>query len=81
MNSYGTSDIVTNYWGHQLKRLHEEGNIVINTLKMAKNHLRYVNRHHLLRHGDRIFPYFDFDNVKFVKDRIKRIAKTKMDNI
>ena len=48
---------------------------------MADNHICYVNSHHLLCHGDRNFPYFDFENVKFFKDRIKSIAKAKMYNI
>ena len=48
---------------------------------MADNHIFYVPCHHILRHGDRNFPYSDFENMRFVKDRIKVIAKTKMDNI
>ena len=43
------------HWGHHLKRLHEEGNTEINTLKMADNHLRNFHRHHLHRYGDKIF--------------------------
>ena len=48
---------------------------------MAYNHLRILHRHHLHWHGDKIFPYFDFENMKFVKDRIKGITKTMMDKI
>ena len=53
----------------------------INTLNMADNSLCYFHRYRLLRHGHSIFPCFDFDNMKSVKDRIKVISKTKMDNI
>ena len=45
---------------------------------MADNHLRNFHRHHLHRHGDKIFLYFDSENMQFVKDRIKGIAKTEM---
>ena len=78
MNSYGTSGVLTIHWGNHFKRIHEEGKIANNTLKMADNHLLYIHSHYLLWHGDRIFPYFDFDNMNFVKDRIEGIAKTKM---
>ena len=43
----------------------------MNTLKMSNNHLRILPHHHL-------HPYFDFESMKFVKDRIKGIVKTKM---
>ena len=48
---------------------------------MANNHLCYLHRHHILRHRSRIFLYFDFENMKFLKDSIKGVAKKKMDNI
>ena len=81
MKLYGTSDLVTNYRGHQFKRLHKEVKIAINTLKIVNNHPHNFHPHHLLQHGDRIFPFFDFENVKFVKNRIKKTAKTRMGNI
>ena len=43
----------------------------MNTLKMSNNYPRILSHHHL-------HPYFDFESMKFVKDRIKGIVKTKM---
>ena len=77
VNSYVLSDAQIIHWGHRFKRLHELGEIANNTLKMADNHLRYLHCHHLLRHGSRIFYYFEFDNM----NRIKGITKTKIDKI
>ena len=48
---------------------------------MDNNNLRYLHCHHLFWHCDRILPYFEFDNMEFVKDSIKGITKTKMENI
>ena len=81
MNSDGSSDMQTINLLHHFKRRHDKGKIANNTLKMADNNLRLLKRHHILWHGSRIFPYFDFGNMNFVKDRIKGIAKTKMDKI
>ena len=79
LNSDGKYDLLTNHWGHYFNRIREEGKIEINTLNMADNYLCYLHCHHLLRHGDRIFPYFYFENMKFVKDRIRGISRTNMD--
>ena len=46
---------------------------------MANNHLCLSHRHYILRHVSRIFPYFEFENMKIVKYRIKGIAKKNMD--
>ena len=81
MDSDGKSDLLKNHWGDHFKRLHEEGKISINTFNISNNHLHILHHHHLHRHGDKIFPYFDIENMKFVKDRIKGIAKTKMNKI
>ena len=48
---------------------------------MDDNHVCLLHRHHILWHGSRIFTYFDLDDMNFVKDRIKVIAMTKMENI
>ena len=68
------------YWVNHFKRLHDEGKIANNTLKMADNNLCILHHNHLLRHIIRIYPYFDFGDMNFVKYRIKVIAKTKMNN-
>ena len=81
MKQDGSSDTQTFHWGNHFKRLHREVDIENNTLKMTNNNLRLLHRHHLLQHGSRNFPYFDFDNTNFVKDRIKGIPKKKMDKI
>ena len=81
LNSDGSCDVQNIHWGHQFKRLHEEDKIANNTLNMEDNHLCYLLWNNLLRDGSRIFPYFDFDNMNFVKYRIKGIARKKMENI
>ena len=48
---------------------------------MAYKHLCLLYRHHLHWNGSRILPYFYFNNMKFVAERIKIIAKSSMDNI
>ena len=81
VNSDGSSDMHTIHWGHHFKRLNDKGNITNNTLKTAYNNLCVLYHHHLLRYGSRIFPYFDFSSMKFVKDGMKEIAKINIDKI
>ena len=44
---------------------------------MAKNNFRIVFKHHILKHGAKDFPYFDYYKKKFVLDRIKALSNTK----
>ena len=48
---------------------------------MDDNHICIIHPHHIHRHGGKLFPCFDFENMNFVKNRIKGIAKTKMNKI
>ena len=48
---------------------------------MDGNHLCILHPHHLHRNDEKFFPFSDFENMKFVKDRIKGITKTMMDKI
>ena len=81
LDSDGKYDLLTNHWGYNFKRLHEEVKIEINTFKMDENHLLILHHHHLYRHGHTIFPCFGFENMNFIKDRIKGIAITNTEKI
>ena len=48
---------------------------------MDNNHIRLLHCHHLHWHGIGIFPYFDFDNMKSVADRIKGLQNSLMNKI
>ena len=53
----------------------------MNTLKIADNQFCFLHRHNLHQHVDKTFPYFEFEDMRFGKDRIKGISETKMDKI
>ena len=48
---------------------------------MAGNHFCLFHCHHLHQHGSRVFPFFDFDNTKFVANRIKVLTRYAMNKI
>ena len=81
MNSYGSSSVKNIYWGHHFKRLHEEGNIANNTLKIANKSSPLPSSSSYSSAWKYNFPYFDFDNMKFAKYRIKGVRRTKTDKI
>ena len=81
LNSDVSSNMTLIHWGYQFKRLYDDNNINTNTLKMADNYLHLFHFNHRHCHGSRVFPYFDFDNMKFVADSIKRLAKLLMKKI
>ena len=75
VKSFGSSDMQLIHFEHHSKGLYDEENIDTNILNMTNNRVCLLHLHHLLLHGISIFPYFDFKNMKFVSDRIKRIIE------
>ena len=50
-------------------------------MNTTDNHFLLLYYHHIHQHGSRIFPYFNFDNMKFVAYRIKGIENSLKKNI
>ena len=54
--------------------------INIKNLKMAENHPRIVYMRHAFINGSKFFHYLNFDEKKFVLDRIKEVVEIKCNN-
>ena len=69
------------YWGRHFKFQYNYDKIDMNTPKMADNHLCILHFHHINWNRSRFFPYFDFDNMKFVAEKIRGLSKYSMKKI
>ena len=45
-------------------------------MNMADNHISILFRNHILKHGAKAFPYFDYEKNKFLSDWIKAVLNT-----
>ena len=75
-NSDQAGDLTSYHWSNNFKGLYNKKNIYHGALNMSDSHLWVVFAHHILKHGSKAFPSFDYDKNKYVSYQTKEFFNT-----